>query len=311
MVMRTGASDVSSRGFRGQIRPDARLKQTGKTRRRRAFMECEFLEPRTLLATIPAAAATAAPIALTSLQTTTDNGNANSPTVAIDPYDSNKVFAVWGVDLSTLSPVPHTTAILEGAYSDDGGATWASLGQGVSNPILDAATINATPPTDYVQVTNPSVAFDAKHNVYVLALQSSGATDGALTLTKFDFSGTVPAFTYENVPYQWLTTSDGAFSPTLAVDSAPSSPPAAVPDPHANNVYIAWASNDHALANPNVYGTNFNPNRAELMVSSDGGQELQRRRDGQHRRQLRPAARHAPATGDRPEQRRPDHRGLG
>ena len=57
----------------------------------------------------------------------------------------------------------------------------------------------------------------------------------------------------------------------MAVDSAPSSPPAAKPDPHANNVYIAWASNDHALANPNVYGTNFNPNRAELVVSSDGG----------------------------------------
>ena len=39
----------------------------------------------------------------------------------------------------------------------------------------------------------------------------------------------------------------------------------------SNNVYIAWASNDHALANPNVYGPNFNPNRAELVVSSDGG----------------------------------------
>ena len=213
--MRTGASDVPSRGLRGQVRPDARLKKTRKTRLRRAILESEFLEPRTLLATIPAAVATAPPIALTNFQTTTDNGNANSPTVVVDPYDSQKVFAVWGHDLSTLSPVPHTTAVIEGAYSDDGGKNWSGLGQSVSYVILDAATINATPPTDYVQVTNPSIAFDAQHNVYILALQSSGATDGALTLTKFDFSGTIPQFTFEHVPYQWVAASDGAFSPTL------------------------------------------------------------------------------------------------
>ena len=95
--MRTGASDVPFRGFRGQIRPDARLKKTRKTRLRRAFFESDFLEPRTLLATIPAALATAPPMALTNLQTTTNDGNTNSPTVVIDPYDANKVFAVWGV----------------------------------------------------------------------------------------------------------------------------------------------------------------------------------------------------------------------
>ena len=146
--MRTGASDVPSRGLRGQVRPDARLKKTRKTRLRRAILESDFLEPRTLLATIPAAVATAPPIALTGFQTTTDNGNANSPTVVIDPYDSQKLFAVWGHDLSTLNPVPHTTAVIEGAYSDDGGKNWSGLGQSVSSVILDAPTINATPPTE-------------------------------------------------------------------------------------------------------------------------------------------------------------------
>ncbi len=53
--MRTGASDISSRGFRGQGRQGARLKFTRKTRLRRAFLESENLESRTLLATIPAA----------------------------------------------------------------------------------------------------------------------------------------------------------------------------------------------------------------------------------------------------------------
>ena len=60
------------------------------------------------------------------------------------------------------------------------------------NPILDAATIGATPPTNYTQVLDPSVAFDGQGNVYVLALQTSGATDGAVVLHKFDFTGAVP-----------------------------------------------------------------------------------------------------------------------
>ena len=273
MVMRTGVSDTLPRGHRGRIRQDARLKKARKSRHYR--IDLEGLESRTLLATIPAAAATGPPIPLTFLGTTTDNGNANSPTVAIDPYHSQKLFAVWGRDLSTLNPVPHTTAIIEGAYSDDGGASWIDLGQSVSFPILDAATVNSTPPTAYTQVTDPTVAFDGQGNVYVLARQATGATDGALTLTKFNFAGNAPQFNFENTVYQWLPASDGAFSPTLAVDSSLSSPPAGVPpDPHANNLYIAWASNDHAVANPNVYGTNFNPNRAELMVSSDGGQSF-------------------------------------
>jgi len=105
-VMRTGASDVSSRGFRGRVRPDARLKRSRKTRLRRAFLESEFLESRTLLATIPAATATGAPVNLSGLGSVTGNGNANSPMVVVDPYDSQKVFAVWGVDLSQVTPTP-------------------------------------------------------------------------------------------------------------------------------------------------------------------------------------------------------------
>jgi hypothetical protein len=268
--MRTGASEILSRGRRGRIRPEARRKATRKSRLRR--IDLEGLEARTLLATIPAASATGAAVDLTGFGDVTKQGNANSPTVAVDPYDSRKLVAVWGVDLSTLSPAPHTMAVIEGAYSSDGGATWINLGEEASFPILDAATIDASPPTDYTQVTNPSVAFDGQGNAYVLALQTSGADDGALTLTKFDFSGTAPQFAFENTVYQWVAASDAATSPALAIDSAPSNPPAGVAkDPHANNIYVAWASIDHNLANPNVYGTNFNPDRAEVVVSSDGG----------------------------------------
>src|SRR6516165_10214544 len=102
MVMRTGSSDVPSRGLRGQVRPDARLKKTRKTRLRRAFLESEPLESRTLLATIPAATATGAPQSLTSLFDVTTGGDTNNPTVVINPYNSQDVVAVWGRDLSQL-----------------------------------------------------------------------------------------------------------------------------------------------------------------------------------------------------------------
>jgi len=247
-------------------------------------LDSEGLENRLLLATIPAAAVTTiagspvSPIDLTGFQTVTNDGNANSPTVVVDPYDSQKVFAVWGVDLSSLSPVPHTTAVVEGAFSTDGGTDWSGLGTSV-NPVLfpDPLTINAIPPTAYTQVTEPSVAFDSKGDVYVLTLQTSGASDGALVLTEFDFSGDAPfqlGLPNNGIVYQWVTGSDAATTPTLAVDTGtfPSgvTPPAGVPtDTYANNVYIAWASIDTEPADPDPYAaTGFNPDRAELIVGT-------------------------------------------
>jgi subtilisin-like proprotein convertase family protein len=222
------------------------------------------------LATIPGATPTGAPVNLTSLTDTTTGGNANNPTVVVDPHDSQKLLAVWGVDLSTLSPVPHTTAVIEGAYSDNGGASWIPLD--VSFPILDAATITANPPTSYTQVTHPSAGFDSQGNVYLLTMQTSGTADGALTLSKFDFSGSTPQEVFNSVPIQrWLPGADAVFSATMAVDAGLRNPPAGVAaDPHANNVYIAWASGDVHEANANVE-TTFNPNRIKLAVSSDGG----------------------------------------
>src|SRR5262249_4748293 len=102
MVMRTGASNVHGRGHHGRIRPDAWSKRARKPRLRR--IELEGLESRTLLATIPAAAATGGPVSLTTFLDVTKQGNANNPMVAIDPYNSKHLFAVWGVDLSSLSP---------------------------------------------------------------------------------------------------------------------------------------------------------------------------------------------------------------
>ncbi len=135
--MRTGSSDTLFQGHRGRTRRDARLKNGRKSQFRR--LDLESLENRLLLATAPAAVATTVngtalgPINLTSLTNVTTQGDTNSPTVAVDPYDSQKVFAVWGVDGSQIDPaVSAPTAVVEGAYSNDGGADWTSLGVSVN-----------------------------------------------------------------------------------------------------------------------------------------------------------------------------------
>ena len=131
--MRTGSSDIQFHGQRGRIRPDARSRKARKARY--CFVDLEGLESRTLLATIPGPVpatvdgTAATPINLTSFTqaTTTQGGNVNSPTVAINPYDSQEVVAVWGVDIHQLVPTPLTTEILEGAFSVNGGQTWNSM----------------------------------------------------------------------------------------------------------------------------------------------------------------------------------------
>ena len=282
MAMGTGASSSSHRGHRDRNRPGRPLR--GARRQRVGRIELEGLEARTLLSTLPAATNDAALQQLTNFVDVTKQGNANSPTVVVNPNNSQDVVAIWGVNLSpVVPPVPDTTAIIEGAYSTNGGLPYVNPVTGAQQsswvsfnpirPIIDAATIGASPPTDYTQVTDPSVAFDGQGNFYVLALQTSGATDGALTLSKYNFgASSAPQQTFKDqVVYQWLTTSDAAYSPTLSVNAAPITPPAGVPkDPHAGNVYIAWASGDIAPANPNV-DQPFNPNRIEMVVSADGG----------------------------------------
>ena len=65
--------------------------------------------------------------------------------MAIDPYNSQKIVAVWSIDISNLAGPPHTTSLVEAAYSDNGGTSWNSL-DGADDPLLDPTTIDATPP---------------------------------------------------------------------------------------------------------------------------------------------------------------------
>jgi len=277
--MRTGASDVSSRGFRGQVRPDARLKNTRKTRLHRAFLDTEFLEPRTLLAVIPAAtpSGTIAAIGIG----TSNVANTSSPVVAIDPLDPSKLAAVW-VNNDTKLTTPGAVVTVGGAYSIDGGANWSNF-TASDRFVTDPAASSATTFVSYAQITDPSIAFDRSGNLYVLAsYHNAGNTSGALILEKFNFTGSSPGSTLsDNIVYQW-TGSDPANTPALAVDSnlasftdpvtqnVQSDPYAAGAPNHPNaNIYVAWASSD---TKPSLESaTGYNPNRIQLVVSSDGG----------------------------------------
>ncbi len=285
---------------------------------------------RTLLATIPAASATGAAINLTNLGTCRPMAGTPTARRSRSTHIIRRMSSPSGASMSRPCPrsrtrprssrgLTRTMAVPPGMGSE---SRWPLV-------LLDVPTINATPPTAYTEVTDPSVAFDAQHNVYVLSLENTGANDGALLLTKFNFSGPAPppsdqqTLPNNGIVYQWVSGSDAVTTPVLSVNA---SPPAgsAQPDPNANNVYIAWASIDTEPANPNPYaGSGYNPNLAELVVGTpvstsgvgriDAG--IQRRADGQRRRQfrrqLRPAARLAPAARDQPERRRPGHRSPG
>ena len=170
--MSMGSSSILTLGRGGRRGSDKRARNSRVARLR--GLGLEGLESRTLLATTPAAAPIASLANLSGLGSVSSNGNANSPAVAVDPYNSQHLVAVWGVDLSTLTPVPVTTAVVKGAYSTDGGNSWHATGS-VSSPLPDPLTVNAKPQTNYTQVTDPSVAFDSVGDVYVLTLQTSAA----------------------------------------------------------------------------------------------------------------------------------------
>ena len=306
--MRTGASDVPSRGLRGQVRPDARLKKTRKTRVRRSMLESDFLEPRTLLATIPGATAAAAPQNISSLFGNVGGlvANQSSVQVAVDPQNPQKMVATWVDNDPTMLAITLGTigGVIEAAYSTNAGQVWhpfqaeptSTLPLPVSTEVLDPATTGPTVPYRYA--TDPSLGFDASDNFYMLAAYHN-ATDvatsssGALVLQKYDFSGNTPSqvrFTGNlqgapygfgsandfKIVYQWSSGSfDSAVHPTMQVDSNLPSFTDPVTgdtqtDPFSGDVYISWAGID---IKPSLVTnlTLYNPNRIKLVVSSDGG----------------------------------------
>ena len=159
--MRMGTWGKPLQGQNGQIKPKSRLKELRKGRTRR--VELEGLEARTLLSTLPAATTTAAPINLTGLGSVATQGNADSPTVVIDPADPTKMISTWVVNNPSIPPNgPYVN--VNGAYSIDSGKDWLTFSAEVV--LFDPATTNPTIP--YADITNPTVSFDDVGNFYIL-----------------------------------------------------------------------------------------------------------------------------------------------
>ena len=212
---------------------------------------------RTLLATIPAVApTTSAPVNLSTSGQWCLNAQEDSPIVAVDPLNPQKIVAVWVNNDTPDIPTPGPQVFVEGEYSVNGGQTWASF----PVPALVSGSIR-TPPTRLFLICRspiPSVSFDRNGNFYVLVDQhNGGGTSGALVLQKFAFTGDAPVVvrfhsqvavsTGDNVIYQWLPAGDQAFEPTMAVDDniASFTDPTTgqvQTDTSSGNVYIAWAS---------------------------------------------------------------------
>jgi len=215
-----------------------------------------------------------APLKSTAAPTevSTSRGDESSPSIAVNKNNPLQMVAVWTRNDPAL-PAP-TRIVVEGKYTINGGQTWTNL-PGLGGVLTDP-TSTATPPIDYAEVTDVSVAFDRDNNFYVLSLQHTSSigpnAPNALVLNGYTISGNVvaqKAGVVNKVIYQ--STQDRAITPMLAVDDsvrvANSDPAYDQSNPYSGNIYVAWATNDQ----PQQNATNFNANRVLMIASSDGG----------------------------------------
>ncbi len=122
--MRTGSSEIMFRGHRSQSRPGLKQRQARRSRNYR--FDVEGLEARTLLATIPAPVVTGTPLVnLSQPMGNGPNAQEDSPIVAVDPLDPQKVVSVWVNNDTPDIAAPTPQVFLEGGVF---GKWWSVLG---------------------------------------------------------------------------------------------------------------------------------------------------------------------------------------
>ena len=236
----------------------------------------ENLEARTLLAVLPTIVTTPNVVDISGKPSSTSNQS--TPSIAVDPNNSQKLVAVWVRNDPAFIPNGNTpiTELVFAATSINGGQSWSSLG--VGNQLHDPPTSN--PALPFPQASNPDVKFDRNDNFYILIDQhETGNAYGALVLDKFNFSTNTANTVFTNhTVYAWGVV-DQAFEPTLAVDDNLRSfsdvdsngVTRTQNDPNSGNVYVAFAMNSDPPAG-NPQGTAYNPWIVSLLMSVDGGQ---------------------------------------
>ena len=278
---------------RGPRRPAPESNTNTKSRLRRLALE--GLEPRTLLAVLPAATilvpggSTQGDIStqpgIDVVPAGQNHGNDNTPSVVIDPANPKILVAVWTRNDPNHALNGNQTAVFaEGAYSTNSGQSWSPL-SGLSNSVIDFNQDQRNGPRFFAQVTDASVAFTGTGDTFYV-LTSPHAADyssGEIMLEKFQFSGNAPVQVPLTPPgggggtlvpvYQWAQ-QDAAYKPTLAVDANRSNftdvdaqgHPFVQSDPNVGEVYIAWGTNNNTGG---IGGAN--PNTIKMIASSDGG----------------------------------------
>ena len=124
--MRTGSSDILSQGHNGRIRLDARLKKTRKSRTYR--IDLEGLESSHAVGHDTSRLGGSGNVAdqpVDRCRAMVRMRNENSPLVAVDPLDPQKIVSVWvNNDTPDITFTPFTQVFIEGDYSIDGGKDW-------------------------------------------------------------------------------------------------------------------------------------------------------------------------------------------
>jgi len=178
-------------------------------------------------------------------------------TVSTDPYVNTSSFHQTQVEPDTFSFGSTIVSVFQSGRFSDGGssnigyATSTNNGASWTNGFLPGTTVFASPPGTWARISDPSVAFDPKHNVWLAAgLAIDNTVTGKAVLVNRSTDG---GLTFQNP----VTVSRGGGSSFydkewIACDTTSTSP-------FYGNCYVEW---DDASA--------FN--KLKMSFSTDGGQ---------------------------------------
>jgi hypothetical protein len=179
--------------------------------------------------------------------------------VSSDPYTNTTSYHATEVEPDTFAAGPTIVSTFQVGRFFDGGASnigWATstnAGASWSHGFLPGITVFGTPPGRYPRTSDPAVAYDAKHKVWLinaLGLSSSGGGfKGAALLVSRSTGG---GLTWAN-PVTIAKASGSQFFDKnwIVCDSTPTSP-------HYGSCYVEW---DDAFAG----------NQLHMAFSRDGG----------------------------------------
>jgi hypothetical protein len=164
--------------------------------------------------------------------------NVAETTVSTDPYTNTTSFHQTELEPDTFSFNKNEVSTFQVGRFADGGASnvgWATTtdaGATWTNGFLPGTTVYATPAGSWARVSDPSVAFDPKHNVWMIStLAIDNTVTGKAVIVSRSLDG---GLTWQNP----VTVSQGGASAFydkdwIACDATSSSP-------HYGNCYAEW-----------------------------------------------------------------------